>query len=214
MTGLYSRIPRPPPDGTPPRPAVFLDRDGVIVEEVGYLHRLEDLRFHEGALEAVAALSRGGYGIVIVTNQAGVGRGYYTWREFEAIEGVIEAKVAEAGGAVDGVWACGYHPDGIGDLALDHEWRKPRPGMILDAARRLAIDLARSWMIGDKTLDIEAGVNAGLGNAILVMTGYGAAMREEVERRAENEWRGRCRVGTAASLAEAAPLILRGEQTS
>jgi D-glycero-D-manno-heptose 1,7-bisphosphate phosphatase len=193
---------------------VFLDRDGVIVEEVGYLHRLESMRLHEGAAEAVAALSRAGYVIVVVTNQAGVGRGYYTWREFEAIEAAIETKVVEAGGVVDGVWACGYHPKGIGYLASDHEWRKPRPGMILDAASRLLIDLARSWMIGDKTLDIEAGVNAGLGNAILVMTGYGAAMREEVERRAENEWRGRCRVETAASLAGAAALILRPRETA
>lgn len=155
-----------------PRPAVFLDRDGVIVEEVGYLHKVEDIAMIPSAAEAVARLNQAGVTVVVVTNQAGIGRGYYTWADFERVQAEIEARLLP--GVVDGVWACGYHIDGeVAELRQDHPWRKPNPGMLLDAAEVLGIDLTRSWLIGDKVLDIECAIAAGLAGAVLVRTGYG-----------------------------------------
>lgn len=154
------------------RPAVFLDRDGVIVEEVGYLHKVQDIALIPSAPEAVARLNAAGILVILVTNQAGIGRGYYTWAEFEQVQSEIEARLRP--GIVDGVWACGYHGEGgIGGFRQDHPWRKPHPGMLLDAAEVMGIDLARSWLIGDKVLDIECAVEAGLQGAVLVRTGYG-----------------------------------------
>jgi D-glycero-D-manno-heptose 1,7-bisphosphate phosphatase len=168
---------------------VFIDRDGVIVEEVGYLHRVEDVRFIPGALEAIAQFNQAGIPVIEVTNQAGVARGYYGWDAFDAVQAFIDAELEKAGGWLDAAWACGCHPSGKGPLAMDHPCRKPNPGMLLEAAEALAIDLAESWMVGDKTIDIEAGIHAGVKTAILVETGYGARMREEVESRLE--WPGR-----------------------
>lgn len=155
-----------------PRPAVFLDRDGVIVEEVGYLHKVEDIAMIPSAAEAVARLNQAGVTVVVVTNQAGIGRGYYTWADFERVQAQIEARLLP--GVVDGVWACGYHTDGeVAELRKDHPWRKPNPGMLLDAAEAMNIELTRSWLIGDKVLDIECAIAAGLAGAVLVRTGYG-----------------------------------------
>lgn len=162
------------------RPAVFLDRDGVIVEETGYLHRPADLKLIVGAVEAIALLKRSDWCVVVVTNQAGVGRGYYGWPEFQAVQEAIEVQLAAAGATLDGVWACGYHPEGLGDLRHDHPYRKPGPGMLLDAAALLEIDLQASWMIGDKLVDIQAGLNASVGGAILVRTGYGRQYEQDL----------------------------------
>jgi D-glycero-D-manno-heptose 1,7-bisphosphate phosphatase len=168
--GLYRRA--QPWTGSP-RPAVFLDRDGVIVEEVGYLHKVEDIALIPSAPAAVAKLNAAGVPVVVVTNQAGIGRGYYTWADFERVQAEIETRLLP--GVVDGVWACGYHIDGeVAELRKDHPWRKPNPGMLLDAAEVLGIDLSRSWLVGDKVIDIECAIAAGLQGAILVRTGYGA----------------------------------------
>lgn len=167
--GLYRRASH---RAAAPRPAVFLDRDGVIVEEVGYLHKVEDIAMIPSAAEAVARLNQAGVTVVVVTNQAGIGRGYYNWADFERVQAEIEARLLP--GVVDGVWACGYHIDGeVAELRKDHPWRKPNPGMLLDAAEVLGIDLSRSWLIGDKVLDIECAIAAGLAGAVLVRTGYG-----------------------------------------
>jgi D-glycero-D-manno-heptose 1,7-bisphosphate phosphatase len=168
--GLYRRA---TPTAQNLRPAVFLDRDGVIVEEVGYLHKVKDIAVIPSAPEAVARLNAAGIPVIVVTNQAGIGRGYYTWAEFEQVQLEIEARLRP--GIVDGVWACGYHGEGgVGDFRKDHPWRKPHPGMLLDAAEVMGIDLSRSWLIGDKVLDIECAIQAGLAGAVLVRTGYGA----------------------------------------
>lgn len=207
VTGIRIRIHRPAGPRTPLRPAVFLDRDGVIVEEVNYLHRVEDLRLIPGALEAVARLNDAGLPVVVVTNQAGVGRGYYGWNDFDRVQEAIERELALAGGWFNGVWACGYHPQGAGEYARDHPFRKPHPGMLIDAAAKLRLELAASWLVGDKPIDIEAAAAAGLGHAVLVETGYGAALRAEVERR---DW-GRCRVEVVSNLAEAVNRITGGD---
>jgi D-glycero-D-manno-heptose 1,7-bisphosphate phosphatase len=186
------------------RPAVFLDRDGVIVEEVNYLHRIEDIRYIPGALEAIAKLNKAGLCVVVVTNQAGIGRGYYGWQDYEAVQDRIAADLARVGGWLDGVWACGYHPDGIGELRTDHSFRKPNPGMLTAAAERLGLSLGSSWMVGDKALDVEAASRAGLEGAVLVLTGYGAGMRDEVARMPKSA----TRIEEAADLAGAVDRIL------
>jgi len=181
-----------------PRPAVFLDRDGVIVEEVGYLHKIEDIAIIPSAPAAVARLNAAGVQVIVVTNQAGIGRGYYTWTEFERVQAEIEARLLP--GTLNGVWACGYHGEGgVGDLRKDHPWRKPHPGMLLDAAEVLGIDLTRSWLIGDKVLDIECAIAAGLAGAVLVRTGYG----KDHEPRLASLSPGSCTISVADDIASA-----------
>ena len=155
-------------------PAVFLDRDGTLNEEVGYLCRPEDVVLIPGAREALARLNARGIPVLVVTNQAGIGRGKYGWAEFDAVMARIAALLAEGGARMDGVYAAPHHAAGLGDYAHpDHPDRKPNPGMLLRAAREHGVDLARSWMIGDKALDLGAGRNAGC-RVALVRTGYGA----------------------------------------
>jgi D-glycero-D-manno-heptose 1,7-bisphosphate phosphatase len=145
------------------RPAVFLDRDGVLIEDTGYLCRTEELRFIPGSAEAVARLNQAGFVVVLVTNQSGVGRGYYGWSDFEAVQAALISHLAATGAWLDGWWACAYHEDGTGEYRVaNHPFRKPNPGMIEDAVTELDLDLARSWMVGDRASDLEAGLRAGL----------------------------------------------------
>jgi D-glycero-D-manno-heptose 1,7-bisphosphate phosphatase len=168
-----------PPYPTPP-PAVFLDRDGVLVEETGYLHTIQDTVLIPDAPHAIRLLNQRHIPAIIITNQAGIARGYYTWQDFHLVQTHIELQFQNHGACFDGLWACAHHPHGAGLLASDHPFRKPNPGMILDAASKLNIDLSRSWLIGDKTIDIQAALNASLAGAILVRTGYGKSMEDEV----------------------------------
>lgn len=156
------------------QPALFLDRDGVIVEETNYLHRPEDVQMIAGVPEAIASINRLGVPVVLVTNQAGIGRGYYDWAEFDAVQRLICSELEKFGARLDWVAACAYHPEGIGEYAVrDHAWRKPGPGMLLEAASQLGIDLASSHIIGDCLSDIQAGANAGLRSGAMVQTGHG-----------------------------------------
>lgn len=157
-----------------PRPAVFLDRDGVIVEEPGYLHSPDAVRLLPGAASAIQRLNAARIPTIVITNQAGIGRGYYGWKDFHLTQKAIDHALALAGAHTDALWACAYHPDGLGPYAADHPFRKPNPGMLLDASSLLAIDLLNSSVIGDKLSDLEAGLNAGLRRLFLVRTGYGA----------------------------------------
>ncbi len=156
------------------RPAVFLDRDGTLNEEVDYLHKPEELALIPGAAEAVARLTAAGIPVVVVTNQSGIGRGYYGWEDFHAVMDRMEALLHDAGGKLAGTYASPHHEKGQGAYAdPDHPDRKPNPGMLLRAAEELDLDLTRSWMVGDKDIDVQAGHNAGC-RAILVRTGHGA----------------------------------------
>lgn len=158
----------------PHHPCLFLDRDGVIVEEVNYLHRPEDIRFISGVLAAIARVNQSGIPVVMVTNQAGIGRGYFGWDEFHALQACILREAEAEGAHFDMVLACAYHGDGRGDYAVaNHPWRKPNPGMILEAASALAIDPTRSFIIGDCLTDLAAGAAAGLSGGALVETGHG-----------------------------------------
>lgn len=156
------------------RPAIFIDRDGTLNEEVGYLQRAEDVVLVPGAAQALARLNALGIPVVVVTNQSGIGKGRYGWDEFNAVMDRIAELLGEAGARMDGIYAAPYHKLGKGVYAHpDHPDRKPNPGMLMRAAEEHGLDLGRSWMIGDKELDLEAGRNAGCRSA-LVRTGYGA----------------------------------------
>lgn len=148
--------------------AVFLDRDGTLNVEVNYLRRVEDLRLIPGAGEALAALRRQGFVLVGITNQAGIARGLLDETVLGAIHERLQALLAAQGARLDAVYFCPHHPEFTGAC----ECRKPLPGMLLQAAAELDIDLARSWMVGDTPADIAAGRAAGC-RSVLVRTGYG-----------------------------------------
>ncbi len=156
--------------------AILIDRDGTLNEEVEYLHRVEDTHLIPGAAKAIAKLNALNIPVIVITNQAGIGRGKYGWSEYRAVMGRIDELLAREGARLDGEYACPYHPSGEGDYAHeDHPDRKPNPGMLLRAAEEHGLDLTRSWMIGDKDIDLEAGRNVGC-RVALVKTGYGAQM--------------------------------------
>lgn len=177
--GIWCQVVRPE---TAPacrgRSALFLDRDGVVVQEVGYLHRPEDVRLVPGAAATIAAANRLGLPVMVLSNQSGIGRGYYGWPEFESTQARIVAQLAAAGAALDMVLACPYHPEAEPPYRhRAHPCRKPRPGMLLRAAERLGLDLAGSWIVGDRTIDLEAGRAAGLAGGLHVLSGHGAEER-------------------------------------
>ena len=162
------------------RPAIFLDRDGVIVEEVNYLGRAEDMLMLPGAAQAIGRCNRLGIPVVLVSNQSGVGRGYYGWSAFQAVQAALSAALATEGARVDAVLACAYHAEARdGYRIANHEWRKPNPGMILAAAERMKLDLANSWIVGDRSSDLAAGWAAKLGGGVLVTTGNGTRERTD-----------------------------------
>jgi len=145
-------------------PAVFLDRDGVLIEDTGYPHLEAHLRMTPGAGEAVGRLNRLGYLCVIVTNQSGVARGLFTERQMHAFNDLIVRKLAQGGGRIGAIYACPYHSEGSVEAYIhpDHPDRKPNPGMLLRAAAEHHIDMTRSFMIGDQPSDMEAARRAGV----------------------------------------------------
>ncbi len=145
-------------------PAVFLDRDGVLIEDTGYPHLESQLRMTPGAGAAVRRLNEAGYRCVIVTNQSGVARGMFTEDQMHAFNALVVRRLAEAGGEIAAVYACPFHADGVVERYThpDHPDRKPNPGMILRAVADLGIDPTRSLMIGDQPSDMEAARRAGV----------------------------------------------------
>ena len=150
------------------RRCVFLDRDGVINEEVAYLHDPDKLVLISGVAETIGALAAAGAHVVVVTNQAGIGRGMYTEADLARVTKRLDELLAAAGTRLSGSYFCPHHP------AAGCRCRKPLPGMLEDAARDLGIDLGRSVIVGDKATDLAAGRAAGC-HTVLVRTGYGAA---------------------------------------
>jgi D-glycero-D-manno-heptose 1,7-bisphosphate phosphatase len=155
------------------RPAVFLDRDGTIIEEVGYLADPAAVVLIDGAAAAIARLNAAGVPVVVVTNQAGVARGYFPEECVGRVHDRLDELLAREGARVDGYFVCPHHPsEGRPPYRRDCDCRKPAAGLLLRAAEQLGLDLARSFMIGDKLSDVEAGARAGCGT-VLVRTGYG-----------------------------------------
>lgn len=149
------------------RPALFLDRDGVINIDHGYVHRPEDFQFVDGVFQLVAAANQAGYCVIVVTNQAGIGRGFYTEAQFNSLTKWMCAEFVKRNGTIDAVYFCPYHPEhGIGKYKQESQHRKPAPGMLLQAALEHGIDMPASIIVGDKFSDMQAGQRAGVGTLL------------------------------------------------
>ena len=201
--------------------AVFLDRDGTVSEEIGYIGPQDMHRYAliPGAAQGIKALRAAGFKAVLVTNQSGVARGYYPEEQVHAVHARLAELLADQGTQLDMVRYCPHHPEPqaapdtgemapgmsqaqpLSHLAVDCACRKPKPGMVHDAARELGIDLAQSWVVGDKAADLGLAANAGC-RGILVLTGYG------VKTLAKLQAQGKEPALVARDLAHAAELIL------
>lgn len=165
------------------RPAVFIDRDGTLTEEVGYVNHPSRLRLLPRSAEAVRRLNEAGVAAVVATNQAGVARGYFSEDVLHAVNAALVAQLERAGARLDGLYVCLHHPsEGVPPYRAACDCRKPRPGLLVRAAQELGLDLAASAMVGDKASDLEPGRRVGA-RAVLVLTGYG---RGEWEYRREH----------------------------
>ncbi|MBZ9864932.1 HAD family hydrolase [Mesorhizobium sp. CA15] len=144
-------------------PALFLDRDGTINVDTGYPDVPATMVLRDGIAPVIEAANERSIPVVVITNQSGIARGYFGWDAFARVNGRVLELLAEKNAFVDMVLACAYHEAGRGALAVaDHPMRKPNPGMLLEAGRRLGLDLKRSLIVGDKPADMEAGRRAGL----------------------------------------------------
>jgi len=172
--GMWVQLPADP-SAWAGRPALFLDRDGTVVDEIPYLHSAADTRLADGAAEVIAAANRNRIAVVIVTNQAGIGRGYYDWPDFESVQYEIVAALGRHGAEIDAALACPFHDTAAPPYHHpDHPARKPNPGMLLRAGAEMGLDMAGSWMIGNYHTDIAAGRAAGCAGGIHLSTGHGA----------------------------------------
>jgi D-glycero-D-manno-heptose 1,7-bisphosphate phosphatase len=176
------------------RRAVFMDRDGTISEEIGYVNHPSRYRVFPYSAEAVRLLNEAGWLAILVTNQAGVARGYFTEDVITAVHNVLKHELSERGAELDAIYYCAHHPTvGEAPYRFDCDCRKPKPGLIERAAAEFEIDLQQSWMIGDRYSDIELARNAGVHSAF-VLSGYGrgeweyqrAAWKHEPELVAED----------------------------
>ncbi len=149
------------------RRGLILDRDGVVNHDAGYVHRIGECRFVDGIFAMTAAFAARGFAIVIATNQSGIGRGLYAEADYTALMDWMRGEFARRGVTIARDYHCPDHPTaGIGPYRRENPWRKPGPGMILQAASDLSLDLARSWTVGDRDSDIAAGRAAGVGTLV------------------------------------------------
>ena len=172
--------------------AVFLDRDGTLIAEKNYLHRPEDVEIFMDAFPALEKLSRAGFKLIIVTNQSGIGRGYFTLADAEKVNAHLAAKFAKQGIHFEKTYIAPEAPD------QPSRGRKPSPQFLFDARDEFKINLAESFMVGDKLIDLECGWNAGVKKSILVRTGYGA----KTETESKSELRDAIVVNTMQGVAE------------
>jgi D-glycero-D-manno-heptose 1,7-bisphosphate phosphatase len=173
--------------------AVFLDRDGTIMEDANYVGKVDQVVLIPNAAQALKRLQHAGYRLFIITNQSGVGRGFFTREAVESIHAHLDEQFAKAGVRFDRYYVCPHHPEDNCDC------RKPKPKFLLDAAREYRLDLSRCFMIGDRASDVQAGVNAGV-VSILVLTGVGQETLAKQAARPDH---------VANDIAEAAAWILR-----
>ena len=181
------------------RPAIFLDRDGTVIEQVHYIGDPELVRLTPGAGPALRRLADAGFALVVVSNQAAIGKGVITQAQYDAVETRMAERLAEHGVRLTASYHCPKPGCGSDRMVIEQHDRKPGPGMLLQAAAEHRLDLARSWMVGDKLDDMRFARNAGL-RGVLVETGHGA---DEITRFAGARW-----FDVRPSLVEAASLIL------
>lgn len=163
------------------RPALFLDRDGVINVEKNYVHRIDDFEFLDGIFDLCRAAVERNMPIVVVTNQAGIGRGYYSEAQFQTLTEWMKARFEEAGAPIAAVYFCPDHPEhGVGSYRKESFDRKPNPGMLFRARDDLGLDLSRSILIGDKASDITAAKAAGVGVSLYLGHDVEASMANKV----------------------------------
>ena len=162
-------------------PALFLDRDGVIIEDRGHVYKKKDIVLIPGSAHAIARMNAMGVPVVVVTNQAGIGRGLYTEADFHTAQDYITQLLASFDAHLNATYFCPHHPD------AGCECRKPRPGMLLQAALEMDLNLQRSLMVGDKLSDLEAGRAVGC-YTILARTGYGRSVEAHAHRHGIPTW--------------------------
>jgi D-glycero-D-manno-heptose 1,7-bisphosphate phosphatase len=185
------------------KPAVFLDRDGTMIHDVGYLRRPADVRWFASTIDAVRVLNRAGFLVCVTTNQSGIGRGHYTEADLAEIHAEMSRVLDDGGARIDGWFYCPHHPDAeVPEYRAVCECRKPSPGMIKQATARFPIDLARSFVIGDKLLDLGLAQAVGA-RGILVATGYGSELLRAYDGRVPHA------AFAAANLMEAASWAIR-----
>ncbi len=156
--------------------AVFLDRDGVINEELNYLSSPAQLKLLPGAAQAIQKLNRQRIPVIVVSNQAGVARGFFSEEEVQRIHERLSDLLSREAAHIDRYYYCPHHPtEGIGPYRIDCECRKPKPGLLLKAGSEMGLNLEQSYLIGDNVTDVEAGLRAGV-KSILVLTGYGESL--------------------------------------
>ena len=165
------------------RRAIFMDRDGTVCEEVGYVNHVDRIRLLPRSAEAIRLANQAGFQTVIVTNQAGVARGYFDEELVHEVHDAVRRQLAEAGARLDGIYYCPHHPEvGAPPYRRECDCRKPGPGMLLRAREEMGIDLASSYMVGDTVKDLGAGRAVGA-TTVLVLTGYGRGEREHQSHR-------------------------------
>lgn len=186
---------------------IFLDRDGTINREVSYLYRNEDLELLAGVPEAIRRFKEAGFRIAVVTNQAGVARGYYQEQDVKRLHRYLNEQLQKHCGAqIDAFYYCPHHPEaGLAGYRKDCHCRKPDIGMFEQAGQRFAVDKKHSWMIGDKLIDVLAGRNYGI-RTVLVGTGYGAAEHLKQQQKGEQPYD-----FFAETLMDAAGIIIEKE---
>ncbi len=162
------------PKSTALKPAVFLDRDGVVIEDRNYAYRIDDLHVCHGVVEAIRLLVAKGFVPVVVTNQTGVARGFFTIADLEKFNLHLQQTLAKAGVALDHIYYCPHLADGkVAEYSFECDCRKPKPGMLLRAASELGLDLEKSFMIGDKLSDVQAGQAAGCHSILIAKESSG-----------------------------------------
>ena len=153
--------------------AAFIDRDGVINEDRNYVYRIEDFVLLPGAVQGLAMLRDAGFRLIVVTNQAGIARGYYDQSAMDLLHDYLRVQLALQGVELDAIYFCPHHPQGsVKELACECNCRKPSPGMLLQAAKDFDLDLSESVLIGDKLSDVQAGKKAGVGRVVIVESGH------------------------------------------
>jgi D-glycero-D-manno-heptose 1,7-bisphosphate phosphatase len=179
---IHAAVSEPRQDVSRGRPAVFFDRDGTLNEEVEFLKSPDQLRLIPGAAHAVGKANAAGLQTCVISNQSGVARGFLTEADLLPIHAKLASELSREGARIDAIYYCPHHPtEGIPPYNVVCECRKPRPGMLRRAERELGIDLASSYVIGDRTVDVRAAQAVG-GTGILVLTGYGLTAQEECRR--------------------------------